>query len=84
MLFFDCINYYDMRLNIDANCVYSANYSNCPIKLELGKGSITPLTIYALIDVGQKTAGDGYCCQNDCKLKFDHKTIKVICWPLCS
>ena len=37
------------------------------------QGSITPLTINALNDVGQKTAGDGYRCQNNGKLRFDLK-----------
>ena len=37
------------------------------------QGSITPLTMCALSDVGQKTAGDGYGRQNNGKLKFDHK-----------
>ena len=41
------------------------------------QGSITPLTIYALSDVGQKTAGDGYRRQSDGKLKFDHKLPKL-------
>ena len=36
------------------------------------QGPITPLTMYALRDVGQKAAGDGYRCQNDGKLKLDH------------
>ena len=40
------------------------------------QGSITPLTMYALNDVGQKTAGDGYRRQNDGKLKFDNKLSK--------
>ena len=37
------------------------------------QGSSTPLTMDALSDVGQKTAGDGYHRQNNGKLKFDHK-----------
>ena len=32
--------------------------------------------MYALSDVGQKTAGDGYRRQNNGKLKFDHKLSK--------
>ena len=40
------------------------------------QGSITPLTMHALSDLGQKTADDGYRRQNDGKLKFDHKLSK--------
>ena len=32
--------------------------------------------MYALSDVGQKTAGDGYRRQNDGKLKFENKLSK--------
>ena len=38
--------------------------------------SITPLTMYVLSDVGQKTAGDGYRRQNDSQLKFYHTLSK--------
>ena len=41
-----------------------------------GQGSITPFTMHALSDVGQKTADDGYRRQNDGKLKFDRNLSK--------
>ena len=41
------------------------------------QGSITPLTMYALSGVGQKTVIDGYHRQNDSKYMFIKKSLNT-------
>ena len=47
-----------------------------PVWSKVQQGVITTLPMYALSDVGKKTASDGTHCQNNGKLKFDDKVPK--------